>query len=129
LIERILSNFKFFAVSIFPSIFPNTIPLGPEHLHFYNELSANSIGKYELTKIDSWFEGYNYRIAPPGAILEKGMLKANVAFPGLIIRYTTDGSDPNINSAVYKGPVAVSGKVKVRAFDYRGNCSRVFEVK
>ncbi len=89
---------------------------------------ANRIGHNELPKMDKMFETYNYRITPPGAIIENGVLKVNVSFPGLVIRYTTDGSDPDVNSPVYTAPVNVAGIVKVRAFAPTGRGGRVFTV-
>jgi len=85
---------------------------------------ANRIGQNEFPKIDAWFGEYHYRIAPPGAIIEGGMLKANTAFPGLIIRYTTDGTEPAANSPVYTVPVQVNGPVKISAFNQKGRGSR-----
>lgn len=85
---------------------------------------ANRIGQNEFSKIDAWFGEYNYRIAPPGAIVEGDMLKANLAFPGLIIRYTTDGTEPTANSTMYTVPVKVNGPVKIRAFNKTGRSSR-----
>ncbi len=42
-------------------------------------------------------------------------------FPGLIIRYTLDGKDPNAQSNMYKEPVSDKGKgIKFRAFDTKG---------
>jgi hexosaminidase len=52
------------------------------------------------------------------------MLKANNAYPGFELRYTTDGSEPDANSALYTGPVEVSGEVRVKAFDTQGRSSR-----
>lgn len=89
---------------------------------------ANSIGQNEFSKIDAWFGEYNYRIAPPGAIIEAGMLKANVAFPGLVIRYTSDGTEPKAESPLYTGPVRVQGLVKVKAFTQNGRGSSVITV-
>ena len=93
----------------------------------WGELS-NRIGQRELPRLDVLFGGYNYRIAPPGAVIEEGMLKANTAFPGLIIRYTTDGSEPGINASEYTKPVKVEGKVKIRAFNTLGRGSKTFIV-
>jgi hexosaminidase len=50
---------------------------------------------------------------------------ANSCFPGLEIRYTTDGSEPVPDSPLYMEPVSVSGIASVRAFDTRGRGSRV----
>jgi hexosaminidase len=89
---------------------------------------ANRIGQRELPRLDRFFGSYAYRIAPPGAVLEKGWLKANTAFPGLTIRYTTDGSVPQTDSPAYRAPVQVSGTVQVRAFDQQGRGSKAFTV-
>lgn len=85
---------------------------------------ANALGKRELPKLSKIFGGYNYRIPQPGAVIEDGMLKANVEYPGLAIRYTTDGSEPSIQSPVYSEPTEVSGEVKLKAFDKAGRSSR-----
>ena len=57
-------------------------------------------------------------------MIEDGLLKANVAFPGLTIRYTTTGSEPTASSTLYEGPVAAGGTVKLKTFDTRGRSSR-----
>ncbi|MFZ0430659.1 MAG: family 20 glycosylhydrolase [Acidobacteriota bacterium] len=88
---------------------------------------ANTVGQRELPRLDHLQGGFAYRIPPPGAVIEEGQLKANVAFPGLRIRYTLDGSLPDATSTEYLGPVRVSGPVKLRTFDSRGRGSRVIE--
>ncbi len=90
---------------------------------------SNQIGQRELPRLDFLFGGYNYRIAPPGAVIENGLLKANVAFPDLIIRYTEDGSEPDINSKEYTTPVKVNGLIKVRVFNKFGRASKTVIVK
>jgi hexosaminidase len=85
---------------------------------------ANRVGQRELPRLAYLDGGYNYRIPLPGAVIEQGMLKANVNFPGLTIRYTTDGSEPDGKATRYDGPVAVKGVVKLRAFDVSGRGSR-----
>lgn len=90
---------------------------------------AQRIGHYELTRLDRFFGPYNYRIPPPGAVLEQGWLKANSLFPGLILRYTTDGSDPQNNSPAYTAPVQVDGPVNIRAFNAAGRGGKIFAVK
>jgi hexosaminidase len=93
----------------------------------WNEF-ANRIGQRELPRLDRLFGGYNYRIPPPGACSEEGMLKANISFPGLAIRYTTDGTEPTQNSDLFTAPVAVKGPVKLRAFTSSGRPGRVIEL-
>jgi hexosaminidase len=90
---------------------------------------ANIVGQREMPRLDYLFGGFNYRIPPPGAVLREGFLHANVDFPGLTIRYTTDGSEPDAESPVYSEPVEVSGMVMLRSFDTKGRGSRVSVVE
>jgi hexosaminidase len=92
---------------------------------------ANEIGQREMPRLDHIFGGYYYRLPPPGAVIRGGMLHANIDFPGLTIRYTTDGTEPTMDSPVYTVPVAITGTdvipgpVLLRSFDSRGRGSRV----
>ena len=85
---------------------------------------VNMIGQNELARLDHLYGGLNYRIPLPGAVVENGKLKANVRFPGLKIRYTSDGSEPDINSNLYSNPVEVIGTIKLKAFNKVGRSSR-----
>ncbi len=85
---------------------------------------ANTLGQKELPRLSYLNGGYNYRIAPPGAVIREGSLYANTEFPGVQIRYTTDGTEPDTNSPVWTGPVKVTGTVKVKCFDPSGKSSR-----
>ncbi len=86
---------------------------------------ANLMGQREMPRLDGLYGGYNYRLPPPGAVVRDGVLHANVDFPGLVIRYTTDGSEPDVHSILYEGPAEVNGPVSLRTFDTRGRGSRV----
>jgi hexosaminidase len=92
----------------------------------WNEF-ANRLGQRELPRLDRMNGGYSYRIPSPGAIREDNMVEANVAYPGLDIRYTTDGSEPTVDSPRYSEPITVDENVivKLRTFDTRGRGSRV----
>ncbi|RRB07625.1 family 20 glycosylhydrolase [Larkinella rosea] len=85
---------------------------------------ANTLAQKDMPRLATLNGGYNYRVPMPGAVLENSTLKANVEYPGLSIRYTTDGSEPTPQSSLYSAPVKVSGKVKVRSFDAAGRSSR-----
>jgi hexosaminidase len=91
---------------------------------------SNTIGQKELPRLDYLFGGVSYRISPPGAEIKDGQLYASVEFPGLIIRYTTDGSEPVASSAVYTGPVGIKAEtVKLKAFTTTDRASRTVVVK
>jgi hexosaminidase len=91
---------------------------------------TNTLGQKDLRKLDYMFGGVSYRISPPGAQLRDGTLTANVEFPGLIVRYTTDGSEPTMASDVYSKPVQVEAKmIKLKAFTASNRGSRTVVVK
>ena len=91
---------------------------------------ANRLGKKELPKLDILFGGARYYIPVPGAIIENGLLMANTSLPGLIIRYTTDGTKPTISSSVFKEPFLVdSAIIKLKAFTSNGRSSRTTSVE
>jgi hexosaminidase len=90
---------------------------------------ANAMAAKELPRLSLLNGGYNFRVPLPGAIIKDGMLIANVQFPGLTIRYTTDGSEPTELSTLYTRPVNVSGTVKLKSFVIGGKSSRTSIVK
>lgn len=85
---------------------------------------TNALASKELPRLSQMNGGYNYRVPMPGAIIKNGMLYANVQFPGLEIRYTTDGSEPSITSNLYSAPVKVNGSVRLKSFVKNGLTSR-----
>lgn len=96
----------------------------------WNEFS-NRLGQRELPRLSQFLEDWSYRLPPPGAIIEDGQLHANVALPGLPIRYTTDGSPPTPSSRQYTEPVEVSSDatIRLRTFDSEGRGSRTVTVE
>jgi hexosaminidase len=81
---------------------------------------VNVLAKKELPRLDYYSGGFGYRIPPVGAIIENGKVSANIQQPGFTIRYTTDGSEPTINSEIYKNPIAAKGKITLCAFSSNG---------
>ncbi len=70
---------------------------------------AATMGLKEFAKLET--AKVHYRIPSVGAKIEKGVLYANIAFPGLLLEYQTlDGQWHD-----YKHPVAVNNDVFVRA--------------
>ena len=89
---------------------------------------ANRLGQRELPRLDYLYGGINYRIPPPGAIMRDGRVWANVAFPGLNIRCSNDGSDPDATAVLYRGPVSLAQKLELKSFDTRRRGSRTVSV-
>ena len=87
---------------------------------------AQTLAKKELPRLSYLNKGYNYRIPPPGCVIEGDTLKANVEYPGLIIRYTSDGTEPTHHSSRFDKTLRISGKgtIKLKSFDVAGKSSR-----
>lgn len=82
---------------------------------------ANTIGQKEFEKLAKWNGGYHYRIPPPGIKEQNNKIHMNTAYPGLIIRYTTDGSEPNETATLYEGPFAHDGgTIRAKCFNTSG---------
>jgi hexosaminidase len=89
----------------------------------------NAVSQRDLPRLNTIFDGFNYRVPPPGAIIDNGMLKANTQYPGSDIYFTTDGTNPDENSLKYIQPVKVTSEVKLVSIDKAGKRSRVVKAK
>jgi len=88
----------------------------------------NVVGKRQLPMLDYYLGGFGYRIPKPGLSNNNGSYSANLQFPGMLIRYTSDGHDPDAKSTLYKEPVPGTGKnIKFRAFDSKGRGGQIAE--
>jgi len=84
----------------------------------------NVLAQKELPRLDNMYSGINYFLPLPGAIIKEGKLYVNNMYPGYSVRYTTDGSEPTVNSTEYSSPIDVSGNVKLKTFATNGRGSR-----
>ncbi len=89
---------------------------------------VNTLGKRELPRLSYYHNGFNYRIPTPGIKIENGSVLVNVQFPGLSIRYTTNGKEPNTSSALYTQPIHTKGRIRVAAFNAGGKHGRMAEI-
>jgi hexosaminidase len=80
----------------------------------------NVLGKKELPRLDHFAGGFKYRIPAPGVTIADGQISANVLYPGLTIRYTTNGAPVTQSSTLYKGPFVAKGTIKLAAFNSAG---------
>lgn len=81
---------------------------------------VNVLGKNELPRLNYYAGGFAYRIPTAGAKSVGGKVKANVQYPGLIIRYTTDGSVPTVKSKIYTGTIPDTANLSLRVFTATG---------
>jgi hexosaminidase len=90
---------------------------------------ANIVGKRELPRLAYWESGFQYRIPSPGAQVLGGEIYANVQFPGLTIRYSSNGEEPSPKSRLYKEPIKEKGLIKLKVFDARERSGRTTEIE
>lgn len=90
---------------------------------------ANRLGKKELPKLDYYLGGVAYRIPPVGLSITDGKITAKSQFPGLQIRYTTDGSLPTMKSKLYAFPINYVKGMQFSAFSDKGRSSKVAAIK
>jgi len=81
---------------------------------------VNVVGQRELPRLDREIPGLNYRIPTPGLKADGGVVRCSVELPGFTLRYTTDGSEPSVRSAVVSGPIPFRGTIRVAAFNATG---------
>jgi hexosaminidase len=80
---------------------------------------ANTLGQKEFVKLE--LAGVDYRLPTVGAVIDKGVLKANIAFRGLGIEYQLQSTKDEVQAwQLYSGPVKVNASVKVRSRSVNG---------
>ncbi|MYM86433.1 family 20 glycosylhydrolase [Rugamonas sp. FT82W] len=89
---------------------------------------VNTLSQRVLPRLDLEHAGVDYRIAPPGLMLDGGKVLVNHVLPGIAMRYTSDGSEPNTNSKPVSGPISDKGPIKVAAFDRNGRMGKVSRI-
>jgi hexosaminidase len=78
-------------------------------------LHNTKISKRELPKLNNF--NVNFRLAEPGLKITDGLLYANSRLPESQIRFTTDGSEPTLNSEEWVKPIACKAEiVKAKVF-------------
>ena len=94
-------------------------------------LFANMLGQRSLPMLNSIYGTIEYDLPKPGAIIENGMLKIRVPFPGLKVRYTTNGLVPNQNDKLYQKPILIpeNSKITLRTFDLSGRGGRAISLE
>src|SRR5438445_821166 len=81
---------------------------------------VNVLGQRELPRLDREVSGVNYRIPTPGLRAQGGVVSCSLELPGFALRYTTDGTEPTVRSALVRGPIPFRGTIRVAAFSATG---------
>lgn len=77
---------------------------------FYEKISMKEMPCWSRT-------GVNFRLPHPGLSVKDGLLYANTPIAGGQIRYTTDGTEPTVESTLWEAPVTCrSAVVKAKLF-------------
>jgi len=84
---------------------------------------SNRVDAYELDRLTQ--DKIGYHLPEPGVMQSNGKVYANVQFPrSLTVRYSRDGSQPNIKSPAYDAPIdATPGKYRFATFSPDGRSS------
>ena len=82
-------------------------------------LFANTLSQRHFKSMKNLYGGLFFNLGKPGAIILNDSLYVRTKFPGLIVRYTTDGSIPNKTSKKYSNPIKINpnDQILLRIFD------------
>lgn len=72
--------------------------------------------------------GIKFRLPFPEVIYEDGILKVTPPYEGAVVRYTTDASDPNLSSPLYKGDIETDKPEKYRFATFYKDCNQSITV-
>jgi hexosaminidase len=85
---------------------------------------TNQLARRVLPRLDAGTPGVSYRIAPPGLLREGDTVRVNSELPGMVLRYTTDDSEPTAASPLVQGALGERAILRVAAFDHNGRSGR-----
>ena len=93
-------------------------------------LFVNNLGQQAIPFLNHQHKDLNIHLPKPGGVIANDTLFVRTQFPGIKVRYSTDGSLPTANDKVYDNPVAVAtdAKVMLRAFDNNNKGGKAIEV-
>jgi hexosaminidase len=81
---------------------------------------VSQIGYQEFPRLDTVYEGFHYRIPPPGIKVNDGFVQANVLYPGLEIYFRSNTTGPER----FSEPVALSSNPVFWTVTQKGRKSR-----
>ncbi len=102
-------------------------PVDEEFYRKYNQGWSHflhRVGHMELPRLDHLHGGFHYRIPTPGIQEVAGRIDVNVQIPGMVVRFTRDGSEPTVDSPVYDGSLSAGESAVFRVFNGAGRGGR-----
>ena len=85
---------------------------------------VSKLAQSDLPRLES--KGISYDLPKPGAKWINDKLYSNCMFDNLMIRYTTDGSEPTAQSPLYEEPILRTDQaIQLASFDSNGNRSGI----
>ncbi len=86
----------------------------------YNRF-INTVTQKEFVTLDQPDKIYHYRIPAPGIQYIANEVTMVSPYPGMEIRYTTDGSEPSVDATIYTGPFTTEGStIRAKVFNSIG---------
>lgn len=90
---------------------------------------AHQVGRQLLPALQRDLPDVAFRIPPPGLRRVGDAAEVNTAWPGLVVRFTTDGSEPTAQSPAVAGSrIETRALIRAAAFDPQGRRSLVFDL-
>ncbi len=89
----------------------------------------NQLAKQVLMRLDLEGSDLRYRLPPPGLVRDGAVIRANHAYPGFRLRYTTDGTEPTASSPELTAALPASGRLGVAAFTPTGRAGRTARIE
>ena len=103
---------------------------GAQEQQAFDKALALYYEKISDMEMPYWAEnGINFRLPHPGLLVKDGTLYANTAIRGAEIRYTMDGSETTVNSALWEMPVKCDASVVKAGTFYQGKASLPITLK
>ena len=91
---------------------------------------VNTLGQNTIPFLNNQLKDLNIHLPKPGGIIRNDTLFVRTHFPGIKLRYSTDGALPTKNNKFYDGPIylAANAKVMLRAFDNNNKGGKAIEI-
>ena len=92
---------------------------------------VNTVGQRHMPMLSNIYNRLLFDLPKAGGIVEKGILQIRQQFPGLQVRYTLDGSEPEKKDLLYIKPIKVnySDQIVIRVFDNNGRGGNSIKIK